>query len=129
MRCFVSAISCSAHHLVCGQFGMGRDLPVGSGIVAPCGWLSIAIAIHFCRRGCAAVRGLSSSLPSLLPWLHPHPRPMDPLQQERGSVSFRRAKLASVCSVFPCPTSCNLGLEYYFPCLLVKVIRKKMIER
>lgn len=53
---FVSAISCSAQHLVCKQLGMGRDLPVASGIVAPCGWLSITIAIHFCgeRLCCCA---------------------------------------------------------------------------
>ena len=124
---FVSAISCSAQPLVCKLFGVGRDLLVGSGVVAPCGWLSITVAIHFCRERpccCAATLTLRPTTTAMAASTSGPGPPAMPCNR-RVALLASRGVFAFVCRVFLCSTSHNLGLEYYFPCLLVKVIRNK----
>lgn len=122
---FVSAISCSAQHLVCKQFGMGRDLPVGGGIVAPCGWLSISIAIQFCSErlcycaGTLILPPITASVAASTTRFH---GPLTAAGEGLCELLF-----APVCSVFLRSTGCNSGLDYYFPCFLVKVVRKKKL--
>lgn len=124
----VSALSCSAQHLVRELLGVGRDLLVGSGVVAPCGQLSVTIAIHFSReRPCCCVAVLTLPPATAAPMAASTPGPGPPATPCNGRAALlaSRGVFSFVCGAFLCSTSHNLGLEYCFSWLLVKVIRNK----